>query len=111
MTMFSAARNIYLGRSVADVFEHALRGVRLFVRARRQSLQDRHIPRSRTETSDVFVDLVRVPDPQTQRDRRRVDQQRQITMREMLAAMLRAGRSHAEQKATTRRVKRTRKRK
>jgi len=57
------------------------------------------------------VDLFRVPDPQTQRDRRRAHQQHQITMRELLAAMLRASRSHAEKKATTRRVKRTRRRK
>jgi len=57
------------------------------------------------------VDLSRVPDPAMPHDRRRVDRQGQMTMSEMLAAMMRVGRSLAEQKAAARRVKRTRKRK
>lgn len=107
----TAELNVHRGRSIADVFEHALRGVRLIVRARRQSRCDRDIPRLSAEAPDVLVDLSRVPDPATPRDRRRIDQQRQITMSEMLAAMMRAARSLAEKKAATRRVQRTRKRK
>jgi len=103
--------NVHRGRSVADVFEHALRGVRLLARTRRQSPCDRDIPQLSTEGTDLFVDLSRVPDPAMPHDRRRVDRQGQMTMSEMLAAMMRVGRSLAEQKAAARRVKRTRKRK
>jgi hypothetical protein len=108
----TAELNVHRGRSIADVFEHALRGVRLIVRARRQSRCDRDIPRlSAAEAPDLFVDLSRVPDPATPHDRRRIDEQRQITMSEMLAAMMRAARSLAEKKEATRRVQRTRKHK
>jgi|SRR6516164_2418574 hypothetical protein len=103
--------NVHRGRSITDVFEHALRGVRLLARTRRQSRSDRDIPRLSTEATDLFVDLSRVSDPPTPHDRRRVDKQGQMTMSEMLAAMMRVGRSLAEKKAATRRVKRTRKRK
>jgi len=106
-----AELNVHRGRSVTDVFEHALRGVRLLARTRRQSRCDRDIPRLSTEATDLFVDLSRVPDPPTPHDRRRADQQGQLTMREMLAAMMRVGRSLAEKKAATRRMKRTRRRK
>jgi len=106
-----AELNVHRGRSVTDVFEHALRGVRLLARTRQQSRCDRDIPRLSTEATDLFVDLSRVPDPPTPHDRRRVDQQGQLTMREMLAAMMRVGRSLAEKKAATRRMKRTRRRK
>ena len=106
-----AELNVHRGRSVTDVFEHALRGVRLLARTRRQSRRDPDIPQLSTEATDLFVDLSRVPDPPTPYDRRRIDQQSQMTMREMLAAMMRVGRSLAEKKAATRRMKRTRRRK
>ena len=107
----TAELNVHRGRSIADVFEHALRGVRLFGRARRQSRCDREIPRLSAEAPGLFVDLSRVPDPVTPHDRRRIDQQPQITMSEMLTAMMRAARSLAEKKAATRQAQRTRKRK
>ena len=106
----TAVLSLDRGRSIADVFEHALRGVRLLVQARRRSCGDRDIPRLGAEAPDLFVDLPRVPDPATPHDRRRIDQQRQITMSETLAAMMLAARSLAEKKAATRRVQRTRKR-
>jgi len=106
----AAELNVHRGRSVADVFEHALRGVRLLVRTRRQSRGDRDIPRLSAEATGLFVDLSRVPDPPTPHDRRRVDHHSQMTMSEMLAAMMRVGRSLAEKKAATRRMKRTRRR-
>jgi hypothetical protein len=103
--------NLHRGRSIADVFEHALRGVRLLVRARRQSRRDCDILQLSAEAPDLFVDLSRVPDPGMPDDRRRIGQERQITMSEMVTAMMRAARSLAEKKRATRRVRRTRKRK
>jgi hypothetical protein len=102
--------NLHRGRSIMDVFEHALRGVRLLVRAGRQSHWYR-IPRLSAAASDLFVDLSRLPDPAAPHDRRHIRQRGQLTMSEMRVAMMRAGRSLGENKAATRRNWRTRKRK
>src|SRR5262245_1052134 len=107
---FAAELNVDRGRSMVDVLEHALRGVRLAFRTRRRSRRDHHGPAVTAEASDLFVDLSRVPEPEPQHGRRRRDERPQLTLGEMLAAMRRAGRSHAEKRATRRLLKRTRKR-
>jgi hypothetical protein len=91
-----AALNLYRGRSMGDIFEHAFGGVRLF-RARPQSTPAQRVPTSTVGTADLLVDLSWMPAPQ-------------VTIREMLTAMLRAGRSHAEKRATVRRARRAKKR-
>jgi hypothetical protein len=107
----TAELNVHHDRSIVDVFEQVRRGVRLLVRARRQSRGDRNIPRLSSQAPDLFVDLSQVPDSAMPHDRRRIDHPHQIAMSEILAAMMRAARSLAEKKAATRLAKRTRKHK
>jgi len=108
--MFLAERNIYLGRSLLDVLEHVLRGMRLRIPARQQSVHHRDISRSRAAASEMLVDRSPVPDP-TMAGRRRVEERRQVALRDMLAAMLCTARSQAEEKAMRRQMRRTRKHK
>jgi hypothetical protein len=94
---------------MVDLFEHALRGVRLRVPGRRLFRFDSVKQRSSPEASELYMDLSHAPDAK-HHDRRRVDKTPPNTLRELLTAMLRVGRSHAEKKSTTRRLKRKRQR-
>jgi len=102
----TAELNVHHDRSIMDVFEQVRRGVRLMVRARPQSRGDRDIPPLSSEAPDLFVDLSHLPDSAKPHHH-----PRQITLSEILAAMMRTARSLAEKKAGRRLAKRTRKRK